>query len=324
MTRVAFRSRFAIGVLQTGEQMRHNELWVSGGLLRGLGLASVIAILAPVGCFKSATATNDGGLGGASGTGGAGATDGGTGGRTEAGTSDGSSDATSDGSSDATSDTSSDSAEASGPCTTSFGAGNPVQYAFNQGANNFWYQFIGHDEGNTGLTSSLGASFTDGHTCPGSLVLAVNFMAYQSPTLHNESVSTEIYFSDSPNGKNWSAYKALHAWVKVQTADRLGLNGVYFYVRSGGGKYQAAFGASATLSDWHELVIDLTVPASGFNGVVPNDVQLIGFEVALNQTPPTGAPATPSQAVLSVDDIWLEALPPGDGGTDAADGATGQ
>jgi len=55
-----------------------------------------------------------------------------------------------------------------------------------------------------------------------------------------------------------------------------------------------------------------------------NDVQLIGFEVALNQTPPTGAPATPSQAVLSVDDIWLEALPPGDGGTDAADGATGQ
>jgi hypothetical protein len=232
--------------------------------------------------------------------------------------------------SDATADSR---ADASGACVTSFGAGNSVQYAFDLGANAGWYQFVGHDEGNTGLTSSLGASFTDGHSCPGSLVFAANFMAYQTATLHNESAATEIYFTASPNGKNWSAYKALHAWIKVQTADRLGLNGVNFYVKSNTDKYQGAYAPSAMLTDWHEVVIDLTVPVSGFNGVVANDVQLIGFEVALNQTPPTGAPATPSPAILSVDDIWLEALAPADGGATgdgaasdggASDGATGQ
>jgi len=32
--------------------------------------------------------------------------------------------------------------------------------------------------------------------------------------------------------------------------------------------------------------------------------------------PPAGAPATPSQVILLMDDIWLEALPPSDAGTD--------
>jgi hypothetical protein len=282
-----------------------------------------LAMLSAGGCFKSGSSSGTGGStgGGDAGTGGAGA-------QSDAGTSD----AAKPGDASTSDLRAGDAAaEASVPCTTSFGAGNPVQYAFNQGANNGWYQYIGHDEGMTGLTSSLGASFTDGHSCPGSLVFAVNFVAYQMPAIHNESAATEIYYGDSPNGKNWSAYKALHAWVKVQTADRQGLNGVYFYVKSGNGKYQSSFGASTELADWHELVIDLTVPASGFNGVVPNDVQLIGFEVALNQTPPTGAPPTPSQAVLSVDDIWLEALAPADGGAtdgaatgDGGDASTGQ
>jgi hypothetical protein len=291
--------------------MRHNRFRRPDGRSTFLALTSALAMLTAGGCFKSSSPSGTGGAGGA-GTGGAG-------GQADAGSSDAANPTDASPSDVRVGDAS---PEAAGPCTTSFGAGNLVQYAFNQGANNGWYQFIGHDEGNTGLTSSLGASFTDGHSCPGSLVFGVNFMAYQTPTIHNESAATEIYYTDSPNGKNWSAYRALHAWVKVQTADRLGLNGVYFYVKSGNGKYQSAFGASAALADWHELVIDLTVPASGFNGVVPNDVQLIGFEVALNQTPPTGAPTTPSPAVLSVDDIWLEALPPADGG--ASDGATGQ
>ena len=75
---------------------------------------------------------------------------------------------------------------------------------------------------NSGLTTSLGASFTDGHTCPGALVLGVNFTAYGSPPVHGEAAATEHYYAASPNGRNWSAYKALHAWIKVQTADPLG------------------------------------------------------------------------------------------------------
>jgi hypothetical protein len=229
----------------------------------------------------------------------------------------------------------SDASDASdGPttCTTFYGAGNPVQYAFNGGANIGWYQFVEHDDTNTGLTSSLGASFTERRSCPGALMLAVNFTAYGSPTAHGESGSAEIFYGNPPNGRNWSAYKAVHAWVKVQTADPLGLDGVNFYVRSGNRtKYLSDFGASAMLTDWHELVLDLTNVGTGFPGVISSDIQVMGFEVVLHMTPPAGAPATPSQVILLVDDIWLEALPVPDGGTGdgatdrgAGDGAAGQ
>jgi hypothetical protein len=77
------------------------------------------------------------------------------------------------------------------------------------------------------------------------------------------------------------------------------------------------------LSDgqFRELVLDLTDPGTGpFNGVTPSDIQLMGFEVLLNMAPPAGAPATPSQVILLMDDIWLEARPPSDAGADAGDG----
>ncbi len=85
--------------------------------------------------------------------------------------------------------------------------------------------------------------------------------------------------------------------------------------------YQSDFAAGANLADWHEVVIDLTRAAqqTAFSGVMINDVQLIGFEALLNTAPAVGAPATPSQVLLLVDDIWLEAAPPSDAGTgDAA------
>jgi hypothetical protein len=206
--------------------------------------------------------------------------------------------------------------DVSGPCVTSFGAGNSLLYAFNGGANGGWTQFVTHDDANSGLTTSLGASFTDGHSCPGSLVLGVNFTAYGPPLLHGEAAATEHYYAASPGGQNWSAYKALHAWIKVQTADPLALAGVYPYVVSGPlGNYQGTSATSSDLADWHEVVIDLTRPAGGGAGVVATDVVKFGYEVVLNQTPPAGAPVNPSQVILFVDDIWLEAFPPADGGT---------
>jgi hypothetical protein len=338
--------------------MRQTARWQTDGFW----LASILtALTALAGCSSS---PSNGGMGGAAGgKGGAAggtATDAGTdhttgaggtgaGGRADAGSDTGTmvdardgsagdtgtTDAPADAPADVPTDTGTDlgatdvreaGPDTSGPCVTSFGAGNTVLYAFNLGANEGWKTFVNNDGSNT-LTTSLGASYSEGHSCPGSLQVGANFVAYQPPAQHNESASAELYYTASPNGRNWSAYRSLHAWIKVQTADVLGLNGVYFYVKSGGGaKYTSAFAASADLADWTELVVDLVDPGSGFNGIIPTDVQQFGFEVALNQTPPTGAPATPSPAILYVDDVWLEAKPPSDGGTGdaASDGASGQ
>ena len=269
--------------------MQKHRIAILGGLFTGA--------LAVVGCSSAPAPRQDAGSGGATGTGGANA-DGG----------------------DARADASDGATDASGPCVTSFGAGNPVQYAFNGGANAGWYQFV-TDNGNTGVTTSLGASFTDGHTCPGALLLGVNFTAYGLPTAQAPSGSAETYFGATPNGRNWTAYKNLHAWIKVTTADYQQISGVYFYVKSGNQmKYQSApVVTGPDLSDgrFRELVVDLTNPGSGpFNGVTPSDVQLMGFQVLLNMAPPTGAPTTPSQVILLMDDIWLEALPPSDAGSD--------
>ena len=278
-------------------------------------------VAAGAGCWSSSSTPNAGGVdaGGATGAGGAGglATDGGSNDRGD-GAPDALADATPDLLSDLATDLSADSPDAAGdaardtrPCVTDFGASNPLQFAFNGGVNGGWNQFVGHDEADAGLTTSLGASFTEGHSCPGALSFAVNFSAYGP----RESGATEYFYAVSPNGRNWSAYKALHAWIKIQSVDPLALDGVYFYVKSGGNaKYQSDFGAGATLADWHELVVDLTNPGTGFGGVIPTDIQLMGFEVVLRTSPPPGGPATPSQIILLADDIWLEGLPPGDAG----------
>jgi hypothetical protein len=199
-----------------------------------------------------------------------------------------------------------------GPCVTNYGAGNPVQYAFNGGVNGGWYTY-GRDDSNTGLTTSLGASFTEGRQCAGSVILATNFTAFGT----HESGFLETFFNTA---LNWTAYKALHAWIKVESADLTALNGVYFYVKSGpqNADYQSDFAAAVGLSDWHEVVIDLTHPANNGAGVLPTQIDLIGFEAYLNTAAAGGSPATPSQVLLLVDDIWLEALPPSDAG--ATDG----
>jgi len=305
--------------------------------LRGGLLASALLLIG-VGCGSSPKPA--GGTGGATdagaGTGGAPSSDGGgTGGRdggtgSDVAPTDGGGGRDGGGTEVATGDSRPDtSAEAGsdGPsvCTTFYGAANPVQYAFNGGANNGWYQFL-HDSDtpnpSTGVTTSLGASFSDGKSCPGALLLRVNFMTYGLSTAQAPSGSTETFFGSTPNGRNWSAYKNLHAWIKVEATDYQQLAGVYFYVKSGNQMhYQDAVATGATLNNgqFHELVVDLSVvPTGPFNGVVANDIQLIGFQVLLNMAPPTGAPATPSPVNLLVDDIWLEALPVSDAGTSDA------
>ena len=303
--------------------MLNNRVLVFGGFLT--------SALAVVGCSgSSSTPPKDGAAtGGAPGTGGAKADGGadshdastGTGG-TGAGGAPADGGAGRDGASSDAGDVHGD-----GPsvCITSYGAGNPVLYAFNGGVNLGWYQFS-NDPPDGGVTTSLGASFTEGPMCPGALQLGVNFTAYGTPGGMAQSGSIETYFGDSPNGRHWTAYKNLHAWIKVLTADYQQIAGVYFYVKSAAQvRYQAATsvptGSDLSNGQFREVVIDLTNPGTGpMNGVAANDVQLMGFQVLLNNAPPTGAP-TPSQVILLVDDIWLEALPPSDAGADGSDAA---
>ena len=295
--------------------------------LTGGFLASALVVIG-IGC--SSAPKPAGGTGGApdagGGTGGA-PSDGGGAGRDGSTGVDGSAGRDGGGNDVATGDSRPDAGDlgSDGPstCTTFFGAANPVQYAFNGGANGGWYQFL-NDPPNSGLTTSLGASFTDGHSCPGALLLRVNFTAYGLPNAQAPSGSTEIFYASSPGGRNWTAYKNLHAWIKVEATDYQQLAGVYFYVKSGNQmKYQSApvaTGADLSNGQFRELVVDLTNVGTGpFNGVTANDVQLIGFQVLLNMAPPTGAPATPSPVNLLADDIWLEALPASDAGADGGD-----
>ncbi len=316
--------------------MRHDRLLILGGFLMGAMIA--------VGCSGSSGTSGAGG--GSSGAGGSGAGGKGAGGSTadaatdhgstadtgtdttgaggssadahpdlatDTGTDTGSGDTAADMAVDMPADTGRDT---SGPCVTNYGANNPVQYAFDGGANGDFKAFVAFDDSHTGFTTAIAASFTEGWTCPGALMLAANFNAYGS----HEAAAIENYYGFTPNGKNWTGYKALHAWIKVETADLSALNGVYFYVKSGMQLYyQSAYLAGANLGTWQEIVIDLTRAPnpSTFVGVVANDIQLIGFQALLNTAPALGAPANPSPVYLLADDIWLEGAPPSDAGTDA-------
>ena len=315
--------------------MRHDRLLILGGVLA----AAMIA----VGCGSSSSPTPDGaagkgGSGGAGGKGSGGTMDAGVdhGPTTDAGpdisgaggsTADAHGDlAPGDAPADMAMDTPVDTgSHDAGPCVTDFGAGNPVQFAFDKGVNEGWKTFATNNSNLTGLTTSLGASFTEGHSCPGSVILGLNFTAY------GQQGAIEFYYGSSPTSnppsKNWTGFKALHGWLKVETDTLSELNGVNFYMKSGNQMYyQAAFVAGANLGDWHEFVIDLTRPpnAAMFSGVMINDVQQIGFEAYLNAAPATGAPTTPSQVLLLVDDIWLEAAAQSDAGTIDAGDAGGQ
>jgi hypothetical protein len=284
----------------------------------------LLGAIVAVGCSSGSTTPAKDGSAGADGATGSGGSDGGADHAGGASGNDGGADHAAGGSGGADSGATVDAPDAghgdTGPCTTSVGAGNTVLFAFDGGANAKWYQFVGDnsDLAHSGLTTSLGASFTEGASCVGALQFAVNFTAYGPPNAHGESGQTEYYYSANP-GQDWSAYKTLHASIKVETADYLGLDGVHFYVKSANQtKYREAVGTGQTLSNglWLNLSIDLTDPGTLSNGVTASDVQLIGFEVLLKMAPPAGAPSTPSQAILLVDDIWLEALGPHDGGAD--------
>ena len=295
------------------------------------GLAYLLGVFIAAGCSSTSgtafdASTGKGGAGGAAGSTDAGGA-GGAGGVTDGGL-DRSTGGTGGGV-DGAADRAPDASDASGPCTTSFGAGNPVLFAFNGGVNGGWYAFVPGtgDLADAGLAQelSLGASFTDGNTCPGALQFGINFTEYGMPNAHGESAATEYYFG----GRDWSAYKTLHGSIKLVTTDNQEIDSVYFYVKSdaNNARYQGTSATGASLSNgrWQNLSIDLTVPPSGqFNGVLATMIQLIGFEVDLKMAPAAGAPATPSLAILLVDDLWLEARPPSDAGADAAssDGST--
>lgn len=211
--------------------------------------------------------------------------------------------------------------DTSGPCVTNFGAGNPVQFAFDGGANGGWTVFQTHYTGNPDplFTRSLAASFTEGHSCVGALLEALNFSAY------GQSGAIEYFYGVSPNGANWTGYKALHAWIKMETSNPSEVSGVIFYMKSGNQVfYQSTFAGAAALADWHEVVIDLTRAPSNGTGVMINDVQQIGFETFLNAAPANDGSATPSQVLVLADDIWLEAAPASDAGVSDAGDAGGQ
>ncbi len=315
--------------------MRHDRLLILGGFLMGAMGATLFA-----GCSGG---SGNNGTGGSSGTGGRGtggsAMDAGTdhGSTADTGTGAGGSNAdaradvaTDKGTDTGSGDTSADMAvdtpvdtghDASGPCVTDYGAGNPVQFAFDGGANGGWVVFQTHYTGNPDplFTRSLAASFTEGHSCAGALLEALNFASY------GQSGAIEYFYGVSPAGANWTGYKALHAWIKMETATPSEVSGVVFYMKSGNQVfYQSAFAAGSALADWHEVVIDLTRAPSNGTGVAINDVQQIGFETFLNATPAAGAPATPSSVYVLADDIWLEAAPPVDAGTSDAGDAGGQ
>jgi hypothetical protein len=316
--------------------MRHDRLLILGGFLMGAMGATLFA-----GCSGSSGNNGSGGSGG-SGTGGRGGAGGsgvdagtdhgstadtgtGTGGSnadargdlaTDRGTDTGSGDTSVDMAVDTPVDTGHD---AGGPCVTDYGAGNPVQFAFDGGANGGWVVFQTHYTGNPDplFTRSLAASFTEGYSCPGALLEALNFASY------GQSGAIEYFYGVSPAGRNWTGYKALHARIKMETSTPSEVSGVTFYMKSGNqAYYQSDFAAGASLADWHEVVIDLTRAPNTTNGsgVMITDVQQIGFETFLNPAPAAGAPATPSPVYLLADDIWLEAAPaPDAGGSDAGD-----
>ncbi len=270
--------------------MRHNRLLI-------LGVVVVSAMIA-VGCSSSGLSTSDGAAG-RTGTGGSG------GGAGSAATVDAPMDTVVDAAVETAVDTVSQDA---GPCVTDYGAGNAVQFAFNGGAIDGWTAGATSHIGFSFPTTSLGASLTEGHSCPGALLLAVDFPRYNI----NQSGYIEYFYGDTPNGRNWSGYTAIHAWIKVEGADLSELAGVTFAVQSGNYMFfQRTSVAGADLSDWHEVVVDLTVPPANNAGVVITDVQQIILNASLNLFPADGAAPTPSQVMLLVDDIWLEAAPDG-------------
>lgn len=296
------------------ESMREYRLTV----LVGLGFFG----LATVGCGPGGTVTSTGtdagtdkggtggvgvgtggtGLGtGGSGTGGLGTGGSGTGGNGTGGSGTGG--LGTDGGADA------------GACMTSFGPGSTLLFAFDHGANIGWSGQVDTDPGNSNLAASLslGATVTDGHTCPGAVTFTSPFTTYgPGGTAVEQTALTHFYGTPQPD---WTGSSKLHLWAKVVTDSPAAVNGIQAYVSSGPAfTFTGQFAGLAAAGGWQEIVIDFTMHPE----IVFSRIDGIGVEVQLKAAAPAAGPATPPSVTLLVDDIWLEG-----GGTGAGGGGNG-
>jgi hypothetical protein len=283
-----------------------------------LGSIFAAGALAVAGCSGSSSNGGTGGKadgGGAGGAGGARATGGttGTGGKTDGGTTDAGTagttgttdggDARIDAGTGGTTDARVDTGPVdTGPCITSFGAGNQVLFNFDNGVRTDWTA--------RGLPgASVGSDSTSGHTCPGELSLTIPFTMYGDQ-------STDIGIGFTP--MDWTAYAKLHVWVKLITSNYPAVNGVQSYLQSNGGYANSdVFVSGSVFADgnFHEVVFDLAHP----NGTLTKSVvDRVGLQVLVQGALADGGFASAASVQVFLDDFWLEASPPpSDAGSDA-------
>jgi hypothetical protein len=202
-------------------------------------------------------------------------------------------------------------------CTTSFGAGNRVLFAFDNGSTTGW-ESVGSDPADSGLTLSVGGTTTDGVACPGAAVLTAPFTVYGGAG-NTEQAQIDYQFFNNGGPLSYVGYSKLHMSVKVVTTAYGALAAIqpfaglvsnatpatYPYL----GQYTGGINSAA----WREFIIDL----SGYSSA---DFKIgnLGAQVQLQGTAPGGGPAAPTTIQLLIDDVWLEAAPAvTDAGTDA-------
>jgi hypothetical protein len=163
-----------------------------------------------------------------------------------------------------------------------------------------------------GLTATTGAwaneadgtmtASTDGHTCPGSLLVTTSFSKSQYPILAQFAYTAAA---------NWTGYTKLHMWVKVTTTSYATLGLVQAWendnVSPGGFYAPDPMYGTTPWSDggWHEVVLTLTPAPVSDAGAANYDPTKVGeFGVQAGASSYDGG-AFPLVS-FNVDDIWLQ------------------
>lgn len=157
------------------------------------------------------------------------------------------------------------------------------------------------NEGGLG-DSFLMRSATEGHSCPGSLVLTVPFSVYGP---------AEIAEAQGNFSADWTGYTTLHVWVKLEepaggSLDYL--NGVQLFVLSDGyAEYDNTFVSASTFDDfdWHEITVDMAT-----EGTVLGDINQVGVQLLAHESQENaggdGAPDAPETTSAYIDDIYVD------------------
>ncbi len=158
-------------------------------------------------------------------------------------------------------------------------------------------------------TLSVGASLTDGHSCPGAVSLYATYAAYGPNPLLSFN-----YGGNGGGSVDWSGRTKLHMWVKVLTTNYSTVAYVQAFVSANGYVFMSGGGFNGTqLSDgaWHESIFNIPpVPANPNpeGGAVfdPAFVNAFGAQIGTQSAAADGGPSVPPPTTLLVDDIWLE------------------